>query len=58
MVNSNFYNSTIFCLLYLQVRNNQNVSKNAINVKELHVKSHDEMFEKISEKCTNFEITV
>jgi len=24
MVFQNFYNSTIFCLLYLQVRNNQN----------------------------------
>ena len=33
MVFWNFYNSTIFCLLYFQVRNNQKTSENARNVK-------------------------
>jgi len=51
----NLYNSTIVCLLYLQVRNNQTCRK----MPEIWKKFKSEVmtFKKISAKCTNFEVS-
>jgi len=56
MVHQNFYNSTTFYLLHMQVTNNQNRSENARNMKKINSEVMTTIFFN-SEKCINFEVS-
>jgi len=46
LVKDNFNNSTFFCLLYLQVRNNQNRSETCQKFEKSQIGSDDDVFKK------------
>jgi len=49
-----FLKFSYFCLLYLQVRNNQNMSKKP-EVKKIQLGNDDDIQNEILAKCLNFE---
>ena len=57
MVCLHFYNSTIFCLLYLQEKTTKTRRKNARNLKKIQVRNDDDNFLKNLAKCTKFEVS-